>query len=165
MNIISFTKKFIILANIQNESDKILLNTFNFIPLVKLYTACQKKETFNYTTIKGGLLLYKERIYNSKNYFLRFNLEINQDTWKNYIKVEPNFYCFNLSCLGFLFGLFDEEDEKFKTFLDAGEASHNLFPMKDTDDLFLDLIDSLFDELLKKTTNNCGISIIEEVPD
>ena len=35
MNIISFTKKFIILANIQNEPDKILLNTFNFIPLVK----------------------------------------------------------------------------------------------------------------------------------
>ena len=49
--------------------------------------------------------------------------------------------------------------------MDAGEASHNLFPMKDTDDLFLDLINSLFDELLKKTTNNCGIGIIEEVPD
>ena len=62
MNIISFTKKFIILANIQNESDKILLNTFNFIPLVKLYTACQKKETFNYITIKGGLFLYKDKI-------------------------------------------------------------------------------------------------------
>ena len=68
--------------------------------------ASQKQETFNYTTIKGGLFLFKDkntleknfylRIYDSKNYSLRFNLEINQDTRKNYIKVEPNFYCFNL---------------------------------------------------------------------
>ena len=106
---LSFTKKFIILAilaNIQNEPDKILLNTFNFIPLVKLYTASQKQETFNYTIIKGGLFLFKDKntseknfhpkIYDSKNYFLRLNLEINQDTCKNDIKVEPNFYCFNL---------------------------------------------------------------------
>ena len=39
---LSFTKKCIFLANIQNEPDKILLNTFNFIPLVKLYMASQK---------------------------------------------------------------------------------------------------------------------------
>ena len=87
---LSFTKKCIIISNIQNVPDKIFFNTFNFIPLVKLYMASQKKETFNYTTIKGGLFLFKDkntsaknfypRIYNSKNYSLRFNLEINQDT-------------------------------------------------------------------------------------
>ena len=167
---LSFTKKCIILANIQNEPDKILLNTFNFIPLVKLYTASQKQETFNYTTIKGGLFLFRDkntleknfylRIYDSKNYSLRFNLEINQDTRKNYIKVEPNFYCFNLKigCIGFLFAS-AEEAEQFKALLDAGEQDqetrdntekYNLFPLKDTDDLFLDLIDSLVDELKKK---------------
>ena len=167
---LSFTKKCIILANIQNESDKILLNTFNFIPLVKLYTAGQKQETFNYTTIKGGLFLLKDkntleknfylRIYDSKNYALRFNLEINQDTIKNYTKVEPNFYCFNLKigCLGFLFAS-AEEAEQFKTILNTGEPDqntkdntekYNLFPLKDTDDLFLDLIDSLIAELKKK---------------
>ena len=165
---LSFTKKCIILANIQNEPDKILLNTFNFIPLVKLYTASQKQETFNYTTIKGGLFLFRDkntleknfylRIYDSKNYSLRFNLEINQDTRKNYIKAEPNFYCFNLKigCIGFLFAS-AEEAEQFKALLDAGEQDqetrdntekYNLFPLKDTDDLFLDLIDNLFDELL-----------------
>ena len=167
---LSFTQKCIILANIQNEPDKILLNTFNFIPLVKLYTASQKQETFNYTTIKGGLFLFTDkntleknfylRIYDSKNYSLRFNLEINQDTRKNYIKVEPNFYCFNLKigCIGFLFSS-AEEAEQFKALLDAGEQDqetrdntekYNLFPLKDTDDLFLDLIDSLVDELKKK---------------
>ena len=102
--------------------------------------ASQKQEAFNYTTIKGGLFLFKDkntleknfylRIYNSKNYFLLFNLEINLDTWKN---------------------------EQFKTILDTGEPGqetldntkkYNLFPIKDTDDLFLDLIDSLFNELL-----------------
>ena len=167
---LSFTKKCIILANIQNEPDKILLNTFNFIPLVKLYTASQKQETFNYTTIKGGLFLLKDknsleknfylRIYDSKNYSLRFNLEINQDTRKNYIKVEPNFYCFNLKvgCIGFLFSS-TEEAEQFKKLFDAGvpdqdtqdnTEKYNLFPLKDTDNLFLDLIDSLVDELKQK---------------
>ena len=167
---LSFTKKCIILANIQNEPDKILLNTFNFIPLVKLYTAGQKQETFNYTTIKGGLFLLKDknsleknfylRIYDSKNYSLRFNLEINQDSRKNYVKVEPNFYCFNLKIgsIGFLFAS-TEEAEQFKKLLDMGEPDqdtkdntekYNLFPLKDTDDLFLDLIDSLVAELKEK---------------
>ena len=163
---LSFTKKCIILANIQNEPDIILLNTFNFIPLVKLYTASQKQETFNYTTINGGLFLHKDknnleknfylRIYDSKSNSLQFNLEINQDTRKNDIKVEISFYYFNLGRLGFLFGS-TEEGEQFKTILETGEPGqetrdntdkYNLFPIKDTNELFLDLIDSLFDELL-----------------
>ena len=167
---LSFTKKCILLANIQNEPDKILLNTFNFIPLVKLYTASQKQEVFNYTTIKGGLFLLRDknsleknfyiRIYDSKNYSLKFNLEINQDTRMNYKKVEPNFYCFflKIGCIGFLFAS-TEEAEQFKQLFDGGEPDqdtrdntekYSLFPLKDTDDLFLDLIDSLIDELKKK---------------
>ena len=135
---LSFIKKFLILSNIQNGPDKILLNTFNFIPLVKLYMASQQQGAFNYTTIKGGLFLFKDkntleknfylRIYNSKNYSLRFNLEINQDTRNNFIKVEPSFYCFNLCCIGFLFGS-TEEDEQFKIILDNMEydKEDNLF--------------------------------------
>ena len=86
-NELSFTKKCIILSNIQNETNKIICNSFDFIPLVKLYTSTQKQETFNYTKIKGALFLlqdketnnYHIRIYDSKNYSLRVNLEINQD--------------------------------------------------------------------------------------
>ena len=72
------------------------------------------------------------------------------------VEVEPSFYCFNLGCLGFLFGS-AEEDDQFKIFLDTrgpgqetrdNTEKYNLFPIKDTDDLFLDLIDSLFNELL-----------------
>ena len=128
--------------------------------------ASQKQEAFNYITIKGGLFLFKDkntleknfflRIYNSKNYSLRINLEINQNPSKNKIKVKPNIYCFIFGCLGFLFGSI-EEDEQFKTILDIREPGqetqdntekYNLFQIKDTDDLFLDLIDNLFDELL-----------------
>ena len=66
---LSFTKKCIILSNIQNEPDKILLNTFNFILLVKLYMASQKQEAFNYTTIKGGLFLFKDKNTLEKNFY------------------------------------------------------------------------------------------------
>ena len=52
---LSFTKKYIRLANIQNEPDKILLNTFNFIPLVKLYTAQVKN--------KKHLIIQKLKIF------------------------------------------------------------------------------------------------------
>ena len=46
---LSFTKKCIIISNIQNVPDKIFFNTFKFIP------------AFNYTTIKGGLFLFKDK--------------------------------------------------------------------------------------------------------
>jgi len=44
---LSFIKKCILLANINSDKDKLLLNSFDFMPIVKLYTADQKQETFN----------------------------------------------------------------------------------------------------------------------
>ena len=175
---LSFTKKCIILSNIQNDTNKIIFNSFNFIPIVKLYSSTQKQETFNYTKIKGALFLlqdkitsnYHIRIYDSKNYSLKFNFEINKETRKNYIKVESNFYCFNLKigCIGFLFAS-SEEATKFKEILDIGEIDqnikdqyeqYNLFPLKDSDNIFLDVIDTLVEELRNEYKNISG-EIIE----
>ena len=177
-NELSFTKKCIILSNIQNETNKIIFNSFDFIPVVKLYSSTQKQETFNYTRIKGALFLlqdketnnYHIRIYDSKNYSLKFNLEINKETRKNYIKVESNFYCFNLKYgyIGFLFAS-SEEASMFKKILDIGEIDqiikdqyeqYNLFPLKDSDNMFLDVIDALVEELRAKYNNITG-EIIE----
>ena len=82
-------------ANIQNEIDKELINSFYFTPIVKLYTSTIKKETFNYSKIKWPMFLFQDsknddifyiRIYDIKEYSLRFNLEINSETKKNIYK-------------------------------------------------------------------------------
>lgn len=176
-NTLSFTKKCIILANLQYEPDKIIFNSFNFIPVVKLYTATQKQETFNYSKIKGGLILLQDknsgnfhiRIYDSKIYNPKFNIEINKETKKNYMKVESNFYCFNLKigCIGFLFNS-PEEATTFKQLLDSEEVDQStkdqydqlsLFPLKDSDNMFLDVIDSMVEELRNKYVNITGEEI------
>jgi len=133
---LSFIKKCILLANINSDKDKLLLNSFDFMPIVKLYTADQKQETFNYTKIKGALLIMKDkqnksifyfRIYDYKDYSLRFNLEINSDTKKNYMEIQSNFYCFvlKIGCIGFLFPS-NEDAQKIKKIFDEG------VPSKDT---------------------------------
>lgn len=168
---LSFTQKCIMVSNILYEKDKLLLNSFDFIPLVKLYTSNMRKEKFNYTKIKGGLVIFQDkdkgkeeknyhiRIYDSKDYSIQFNLEINNETKKNYIKLEPNFYCFNLKmgCIGFLFGL-EQEAEQFKSLLINGPDSKaldelnqiNYFNLKDSDNIFLDVIDLLMEDMEKK---------------
>ena len=166
---LSFTQKCIMVSNILYEKDKLLLNSFDFIPLVKLYTSNMRKEKFNYTKIKGGLVIFQDkekpeknyhiRIYDSKDYSIQFNLEINKETKKNYIKLEPNFYCFNLKmgCIGFLFGS-DKEAEKFKSLLINGPDpkaqdefnQFNYFKLKDSDNIFLDVIDLLMADMEKK---------------
>ena len=159
-NELSFTKKCILMANIQYETDKIFINTFSFMPVVKLYTSTLKQELFNYSKIKGPLLLFQDkktknyyiRIYDINDYSIRFNLEINNETKKNYIKVESNFYCFSLKmgCLGFLF-------------------SSNIFPLTDSDNLYLDVIDNLIDQFGKKyqiiTLGEQYVQTIHEVVD
>lgn len=164
---LNFTQKCIILANILNELDKIIINSFYFIPVVKLYTANQKQEAFCYSKIKGGLFLlqnkitknYFIRIYDSKDYSLKFNLEINSDTKKNYMKVEPNFYCFNLKfgILGIYF-FSVEEAETFKKIFDEGileqstkdEYEQNkLFKLKESDNIFSDSINYMIAKLEK----------------
>ena len=125
----NFTQRCIILSNLQYETDKIILNSFSFIPFVKLYSATQKQDVFCYTKIKGGLILLQDkntqnfhlRIYDSKNYAATFNLEINSETRKSYTKLETKFYCFvlKMGVLGFYFS--DEGDAvAFKQLLDAG---------------------------------------------
>lgn len=183
-NELTFTQKCIILANVQTEKEKTILTPFNFIPLVKLYTASPKQETFSYTKVKGGLFLLEDkkqdkkkyyiRIYDSKDYSLRFNLEINEETKKNYMKIESNFYCFNLKigCLGFLFSS-SEDAEKFKKLFDTKTISqsikdeyeqYNLFPLKDTDNIYLDLIDNLIEKLGKKYEDlTWGEQFIQEI--
>ena len=167
-NELSFTKKCILMANIQYETDKIFINTFSFMPVVKLYTSTLKQELFNYSKIKGPLLLFQDkktknyyiRIYDINDYSIRFNLEINNETKKNYIKVESNFYCFSLKmgCLGFLFSS-NEDAEMFKKILDVGGVDqntldlyekYNIFPLTDSDNLYLDVIDNLIDQFGKK---------------
>ena len=166
---LSFTQKCIMVSNILSEKDKLLLNSFDFIPLVKLYTSNMRKEKFNYTKIKGGLVLFQDkekneknyhiRIYDSKDYSIQFNLEINNETKKNYIKLEPNFYCFNLKmgCIGFLFSS-EQEAEQFKSLLINGPDPKSLdelnqinyFNLKDSDNIFLDVIDLLMADMEKK---------------
>ena len=170
MHDLSFTQRCIILANIEKENDIILLNSFELMPLVKLYTSNTKQETFNFTQIKGALLLFKNkdpnkqllyiRIYDSELYSLQFNLEINIETKKNYMQIEPNFYCFKLKigCLGFHFAS-TKEAEKFKKLFDEGEIDpkvkdkydqYNKFVLSDSDNLYLDVIDNLIEIFRKK---------------
>jgi hypothetical protein len=167
-NEFSFTQKCILTSNALYETDKDILNTLFFIPLVKLYTSNLRQETFSYTGIKGGLFLLKDaekeiknlyiRIYDSMDYSLKFNLEINSYTKKNYIKVEPNFYCFNLNigCIGFLFAS-EKEAAEFKNLFNNEGEPHSidayrqirLFNIKDTDNLYLDVIDKLMEDMEK----------------
>jgi len=127
-----------------------------------------RQETFSYTGIKGGLFLLQDaekedknlyiRIYDSDDYSLKFNLEISQDTKKNYMKIEPNFYCFNLriGCIGFLFPS-ENEAKEFKKLFDENGEPHSidaykqikLFNLKDTDNMYLDVIDHLMTDLEK----------------
>lgn len=167
-NELSFTQKCILTSNVLYDTDKDLLNSLFSIPLVKLYTSNMRQETFSYTGIKGGLFLLQDaekedknlyiRIYDSEDYSLKFNLEISQDTKKNYINIEPNFYCFNLriGCIGFLFPS-ENEAKEFKKLFDENGEPHSidaykqikLFNLKDTDNMYLDVIDHLMTDLEK----------------
>jgi len=167
-NELSFTQKCILTSNVLYDTDKDLLNSLFSIPLVKLYTSNMRQETFSYTGIKGGLFLLQDaekedknlyiRIYDSDDYSLKFNLEISPDTKKNYMKIEPNFYCFNLriGCIGFLFPS-ENEAKEFKKLFDENGEPHSidaykqirLFNLKDTDNMYLDVIDHLMTDLEK----------------
>ena len=167
-NELSFTQKCILTANALYDTDKDILNSILFIPLVKLYTSTMRQEIFSYTGIKGGLFILRDtdkeaknihlRIYDSKDYSIKFNLTINPETKKNYVKIEPNFYCFNLriGCIGFLFAS-EKEAVEFKTLLINDGEPHSidaykhikLFNLKDTDNMYLDVIEKLMVNLEK----------------
>ena len=95
---LSYTQKCIILANIATDKKKILINLFENIPLVKLYTANLKQENFVYSKIKGALCFLVEeenktvkyylQIYDINYFSLVFNLQVNQNMIKDLMKLE-----------------------------------------------------------------------------
>ena len=165
-NNLSFIQKCIMLANITQDKNLKLLNSLNFVPMIKLYTSQAKQQIFTYTKVKGGAFILKKkntddqnifiRIYSNKDYSLLFNLEINKDTKYNYIKVNPNFYCFYLK-IGYIGLKFvtKEESEIFYNLLmnePNRQALENFgqlekFVMKDSDNKYLNVIDKITADL------------------
>ena len=174
-NDINFTQKCIMFANITRIKDKIILNPFDFIPKVKIYTSSFRQQIFTYTKIKGGLFIIKNknkkdaqkyiiRVYSYKDFSLLFNLEINNETRKNYVEIEPNFYCFCLRVgyIGFKFNSKEEAkrfydllvNEPDKQTLDEFGLIEKL-AIKDSDSIYLNAIDQItsnLDESFQKIT-------------
>ena len=133
---------------ISKEKDLILINSFNKIPIVKLYTADSSYENFIYSKIKGAfcLLMKKEknnqkyffRIYSLKDYSTLFNMEIKKENMQYITQYKDTFYFMELrsSFLGFkflskdsarLFFLLLNEDPK-KEILEQNEGAKNIKP-------------------------------------
>lgn len=122
------TQKYIILANLSTDKKKILFNSFDNIPLVKLYTANLNQKNFVYSKIKGALcLLYEEenkkinyylQIYDINYFSLVFNLQVNQKIVKDLVKLEPSFFCLQTKYhfLGFKFNRNDSMEKFLKIF-------------------------------------------------
>ena len=174
-NGLSFTQKCILFAKITRIKDKIILNPFDFIPKVKIYTSSFRQQIFTYTKIKGGLFIIKNknkkdaqkyiiRVYSYKDFSLLFSLEINNETRKNYVEIEPNFYCFCLRVgfIGFKFKSKEEAkrfydllvNEPDKQTLDEFGLIEKL-AIKDSDSIYLNAIDQItsnLDESFQKIT-------------
>ena len=101
---LSYTQKCMILANIFTDKKKILINLYDNMPLVKLYSAGFNQENFIYSKIRGALCFILEegdkdkyflQIYDIKNNSLAFNLPVNQLMIKELIRIENNntFFC------------------------------------------------------------------------
>ena len=127
---LTYTQKCILLANIFRDKKKILINSFDNIPVVKLYTSALKQENFIYSKIKGALCFFVEeenntnkyylQIYDIKYYTLIFSLPINQILVNSLIRSEEtfNFFCIptKYNFLGFKFNSKDSM-EKFANIL------------------------------------------------
>ena len=112
---INFTRKCILMSVISKEKNLILVNSFNNIPFVKLYTTNNDYENFIYSKIKGALcffmnkdpnkVLFYLRIYDIKNYSIVFNMELKKEHLKYFTQYSDNFYFMQLreSLLGFGF--------------------------------------------------------------
>ena len=61
INEINFTKRCILIAVISKDKNLILINSFNTIPIVKLYTADSSYENFIYSKIKGAFCIMMSR--------------------------------------------------------------------------------------------------------
>ena len=126
---LSYMKKCKILANIFSEQKKTLINSFDNIPIVKLYTADLTQENFVYSKIKGGLCFFIEdegdknykyylQIYDIYTYSLVFNIQINHNIIGDLVKVNSYFFFFSTKyyCLGFKFKSKDSMDKFLSIF-------------------------------------------------
>jgi len=112
---INFTRKCILMSVIAQEKNIVLVNSFNNIPFVKLYTTNSFYENFIYSKIKGALCLFINkdpnknlfylRIYDIQNYSIVFNMELKKEHIKLFTQYNDNFYFMQLreSLLGFKF--------------------------------------------------------------
>ena len=112
---LNFTRKCILMSVISKEKNLILVNSFNNIPFVKLYTTNNDYENFIYSKIKGALCLFMNkdqnkvlfylRIYDIKNYSIVFNMELKKEHLKYFTQYSDDFYIMQLreSLLGFGF--------------------------------------------------------------
>ena len=130
-NELSYTKKCMILANIASDKKKILINTFDNMPLVKLYTANLKLDNFVYSKIKGVLCLLVEedkkkvnyylQIYEIKNYSLAFAMPVTQKLVNDLTRIENvnNFFCLptKYHIIGFKFCSKDSMEKFIKIFV------------------------------------------------
>ena len=146
INEINFTKRCILMSVISKETNLILVNSFNKIPMVKLYTADSSYENFIYSKIKGAFCLLMERanknpkyffrIYSLKDYSTLFNMEINKKNMQYITQYKEDFYFMELrqSFLGFkflskdsarIFFLLLNEDPK-KEIIEQNEGAMNI---------------------------------------
>ena len=134
-NELSYTQKCMILANIASDKKKILINTFDNMPIVKLYCSDLKIDNFVYSKIKGALCLLVEedkkkvnyylQIYEIKNFSLAFAMPITQKLVNDLTRIENvnNFFCLptKLYIIGFKFCSKDSM-EKFTKILVCPET-------------------------------------------
>ena len=101
---------------ISKDKNVVLVNSFDKIPIVKLYTASSSYENFIYSKIKGAFCLlmskgknnesqYFFRIYSLKDYSTLFNMEIKKANMQYITQYKEDFYFMELrnSFLGFKF--------------------------------------------------------------
>ena len=136
--VISYTQKCVILAKIASDKKKTLINLYDNIPIIKLYTANLRQENFIYSRIKGLLcFLYEEekkkltfylQIYDLKNLSLVFNLQVNQKMVNDTIELESNFICLptKYHFLGFKFSSNDSMKKFLKIFSCQSEPDKKL---------------------------------------
>ena len=161
INEINFTKRCILMTVISKDKNVVLVNSFDKIPIVKLYTASSSYENFIYSKIKGAFCLlmskgknndcqYFFRIYSLKDYSTLFNMEIKKANMQYITQYKEDFYFMELrnSFLGFkflskdsarIFFLLLNEDPKKETIeknegsmkINTKEISNTLIKVKD----------------------------------
>ena len=158
----TFVQKCILLASIKHSKYKILLNSFDNIPIVKLYSAGLTQEKYIYTKIKGALLLFKDdeskiiaTIYDLNTYSQVLNVNIDQKdflgnapTDKNFISIPLKYYY-----LGFKFAS-ENAKNKFVDMVNNGKNNkkyHDSINFKVSSSDEIALINNIKADIKKKS--------------